>query len=77
MSEFFKEIDLLLSESVSITSGNAWITHEAAQYLRAELALWNADYVKCLQIALPLYEKYKQVLSQESSSIRIQPPPNS
>lgn len=67
LSESFKEIDLLLSESVSITSGNAWITHEAAQYLRAELALWNADYVKCLQIALPLYEKYKQVLSQESS----------
>ncbi|MDO4229575.1 MAG: RagB/SusD family nutrient uptake outer membrane protein [Capnocytophaga sp.] len=62
LSESVKEIDFLLSQPLSSSSDKALITADAAQYLRAELALWEGNYNKCLEIAVPLYNKYQQVI---------------
>lgn len=68
LSESVKEIDFLLSQPLNISSEKALITQDAALYLRAELALWEGNYQKCLEISVPLYTKYQQVIEENPVS---------
>lgn len=64
-----KEIEKLLETPGKANTNKHWITKDASEYLRAELALWYGDYEKCLKFALPLYKKYIVSLSENHPSL--------
>ncbi len=41
-------------------SSSAWMSADAEEYLKAELAMWKGDYEKVIATAKPLYEQLKQ-----------------
>ncbi len=77
LSASVKAIENLLEQSNAqdaLTIGSSqdrkklYLNNDAVNYLRASLALWNGDYQKTLRFALPLYEKYKGLLTNNNPS---------